>query len=286
MGNESSKSKSPGAKVTSALGIKTGPSQTTIQKHMDNAQKSRILQLKSCGLRSVPPSLHELRDVIRNLELSQNQIKELPPTIGGFSLLKQLHLSENLLSELPDEIGALKNLEVLNLQRNMLTSLPDAIAGCYSLRTLNVSSNKFSQFPMSVCYLASLETLLLEQNTITELPTQVSSLNVSELNLNRNRLNSLNADSLAKCAHLKILRVEENCLAKTEFSMELLSSSTVSIICYSGNVSGTEFSMELLSSSTVSIICYSGNVFQEREFQDLPGYEHYQERFTATRRKM
>ncbi|VDO68986.1 unnamed protein product [Heligmosomoides polygyrus] len=263
MGNESSKSKSSSSKgVASSLGIRAGPSQTTIQRHIDNAQKSRILQLKACGLKSLPPSLNELHEVIRNLELSQNKIKELPPSIGEFTLLKQLHLSENALTAIPDEIGMLKNLEVLNLQSNKLSTLPDSLVGCTSLKTLNISSNSFTRFPVPVCHLMSLETLNLAQNAITELPDQVSSLNASEVNLNQNRLNFLNADALAKCPHLKILRLEENCLAKTEFTVNLL------------------------SHSPVSIISCSGNVFQDREFQDLPGYEDYQERFTATRRKM
>ncbi|EPB77416.1 leucine Rich repeat-containing domain protein [Ancylostoma ceylanicum] len=265
MGNESSKApKGSTGKggVASSLGLRSGPSQSTVQRHIENARKSRILQLKACGLKSMPSALNELYEVIRNLELSQNKIKELPPDIGSFSVLKQLHLSENALTELPDEIGLLKNLEILNLQSNKLSSLPDSIVGCTSLKTLNLSANNFSQFPVPACHLMSLETLVLAQNTITELPDEVSSLNASEVNLNQNRLNYLNADALAKCPHLKILRLEENCLAKTEFTPNLL------------------------IHSTVSIISYSGNIFQDREFQSLPGYEEYQERFTATRRKM
>ncbi|KAK6023164.1 leucine Rich repeat-containing domain protein, partial [Ostertagia ostertagi] len=185
MGNDSSKSKSSGNKgVASTLGIRAGPSQATVQRHIENAQKSRILQLKSCGLKTLPPSLNELHDVIRNLELSQNKIKELPPTIGAFAVLKQLHLSENALSkkeqviqilfeaELPHEIGMLKNLEILHVQSNKLSSLPDSMVGCTSLKTLNVSANSFTQFPVVVCHLMSLETLNLAQNTITELPDE------------------------------------------------------------------------------------------------------------------
>ncbi|PIO63241.1 leucine Rich repeat-containing domain protein [Teladorsagia circumcincta] len=158
--------------------------------------------------------------------------------------------------------GGTSTVSVTTVESNKLSSLPDSMVGCTSLKTLNVSANSFTQFPVVVCHLMSLETLNLAQNAITELPDEVSSLNASEVNLNQNRLNSLNADALAKCPHLKILRVEENCLAKSEFTVNLL------------------------SHSPVSIISYSGNIFQDREFQDLPGYENYQERFTATRRKM
>ncbi|KHJ86178.1 leucine Rich repeat-containing domain protein, partial [Oesophagostomum dentatum] len=215
MGNESSKapkgsSGKSGGGVASTLGLRSGPSQSTVQRHIENARKSRILQLKGCGLKSMPPALNELYEVIRNLELSQNKIKELPLEIGCFTALKQLHLSENVLTHLPDEIGSLKNLEILNLQSNKLSSLPDSIVGCTSLKTLNLSSNSFTRFPVPTCHLMSLETLNLAQNTIEELPDDVSSINASELNLNQNRLNFLNADALTKAPHLKILRVEEN----------------------------------------------------------------------------
>ncbi|KIH51115.1 leucine Rich repeat-containing domain protein [Ancylostoma duodenale] len=227
MGNESSKAPKSSAGKGWRHRLRSGPSQSTVQRHIENARKSRILQLKACGLKSMPTALNELYEVIRNLELSQNKIKELPPDIGSFSVLKQLHLSENALTELPDEIGSLKNLEILNLQSNKLSSLPDSIVGCTSLKTLNLSANNFTQFPVPTCHLMSLETLVLAQNTITELPDEVSSLNASEVNLNQNRLNYLNADALAKCPHLKILRLEENCLAKTEFTPNLLIHSTL-----------------------------------------------------------
>ncbi|KJH44417.1 leucine Rich repeat-containing domain protein [Dictyocaulus viviparus] len=171
MGNESSKTK-PG-KTINSLGLRVGPSQSTIQRHVDNARKSRILQLKSCGLKSIPHALNELQDIIRSLELSQNKIKEIPSSIGQFSALKQLHLSENIISVLPDEIGQLNSLEILNLQSNKLSTLPETIVGCTALKTINISANSFSQFPIAVCYLTSLDTLNLAQNTITALPDEV-----------------------------------------------------------------------------------------------------------------
>lgn len=91
---------------------------------------------------------------------------------------------------------------------------------------------------------------------------QMSFIIASEVNLNQDGLNVLNDDALARALHFKILRVEENCLAKTEFTPSLL------------------------VHSTVSIISHSGNIFQDREFQDLRAYEEFQERFTATRQKM
>jgi hypothetical protein len=68
------------------------------------------------------------------------------------------------------------------------------------------------------------------------------------LNLNENRLHVLN-DRLAQCARLRILRVEENCLAKEQFSPVLL------------------------ANSQLTLIAYAGNLFQDKDFQLLPGFE-------------
>lgn len=85
-------------------------------------------------------------------------------------------------------------------------------------------------------------------------------IKVSDLNLNQNRLNSLK--NIEKCEQLKILRIEENCLSTEAFTREFL------------------------ENSKVSLIAFGGNLFQEKDFQELSGYEEYQKRFTAAKIKM
>ncbi|CAI5443330.1 unnamed protein product [Caenorhabditis angaria] len=264
MGNESSKGgsgKSIGENARKIVG-KSGPSSSTVNKHLEMASKSRILQLKGSGLKRIPDEVENLAEILRNLELSENKIREIPVFLGKFQNLKQLHLANNCIEAIPDEVGYLKNLEVLNIPGNKLAELPDTIAGCTSLKTLDLSSNSFRVFPKAVFAIMALEFLNLNSNQIENLPDEISDLKVIELSLNQNRLQSLNAARLILCPRLKTLRVEENCLEKREFTRELL------------------------ENSEISNITYQGNVFQLKEFQDLQGYEAYQERFTATKRKM
>ncbi|KHN72365.1 Leucine-rich repeat-containing protein 57 [Toxocara canis] len=261
MGNDSSKTRGAHGKRGIGIALKSGPSSTTVQRHLENARKSRILQLKSCGLKTVPEQLNEVHEILRNLDLSDNRIRELPEMIGSFSNLKQLHLSGNQLQSLPDELGMLKKLEVLNAARNLLCSLPESFIGLCSLKVLNLSGNKFVTMPLVLCQLQSLDNLDMSINLLEKLPDEVNGLKASEVNLNQNRLSSLN-ENLARCERLKTLRVEENCLNKKDFCTELL------------------------SNSNISLIAYAGNLFQDKDFQSLPGYEDYQVRFTATKRKM
>jgi Leucine-rich repeat (LRR) protein len=43
---------------------------------------------------------------LRNLDLSVNKIRVLPPTIGTFKVLKTLNLSRNSLAQIPPEFQA------------------------------------------------------------------------------------------------------------------------------------------------------------------------------------
>ncbi|VDN23429.1 unnamed protein product [Gongylonema pulchrum] len=213
-------------------------------------------------MKALPEQLKSVCEILRNLDVSFNKIRSLPTSIGLFTCLRQLHLPSNQVGGLPDEIGLLKQLEILDISNNNLSSVPESFAGLCSLKKLNLSKNRFSQLPIYVCHLAVLDILDMSSNIIESLPDEVRFLKTSELNLNQNRLNSLNMANLIQCENLKILRVEENCLNKNSFSSDFL------------------------KNSNVSLIAYAGNLFQEKDFQNLPGYEEYQARYTATKRKM
>jgi hypothetical protein len=90
---------------------------------------------------------------------------------------------------------------------------------------------------------------------------KASDLSCVELNLSKNRLSDVH-QNLSLCKNLKILRLDENCLQKEAFSKELL------------------------EGSNISLITYAGNLFLEKEFQALPGYNSYEQRFTTTKRKI
>lgn len=89
---------------------------------------------------------------------------------------------------------------------------------------------------------------------------QIGHIYASDINLNNNKLIHLNP-TLVCAKRLKTLRVEHNALPKQAFTKELL------------------------EESALSLIAFSHNHFQQKDFQDLPGYEAYEQRFTANRRK-
>lgn len=127
-------------------------------------------------------------------------------------------------------------MEVLVLDKNGLKTLPVGLfRNLTHLKTLSLASNQLSIFPEDLNTLRHLDAIDLSDNKIRSLPESVGDLQVVELNLNRNQLASLPAN-LSRCARLKVLRVEENCLPVEALTAELLKESQISLLAVEGNL--------------------------------------------------
>ena len=73
----------------------------------------------------------------------------------------QLDLSDNNLSELPAVLFQCLNLEQLNLSQNQLSELPEALGRFIKLRHLNLSQNNLEGLPKSFKELNSLKKLMM-----------------------------------------------------------------------------------------------------------------------------
>ena len=126
-------------------------------------QDAESLSLANLCLRDLPSSLFSLQSV-RNLDISDNPIGDLPVELAALKSLesltandcgllkvpawlkdcpslKRLTLSTNLISELNLEPNQLQNIEALDLSHNLLTVLPDWLSELGSLREFDVSFN-------------------------------------------------------------------------------------------------------------------------------------------------
>ncbi|MGA2914459.1 MAG: COR domain-containing protein [Sedimentisphaerales bacterium] len=129
------------------------------------------------------------------LDLSHNDIKELPAEIWQLTKLTELNLSNNQLSWLPAEIGQLTNLTVLYLYNNQLSSLPTEIGQLTNLTKINISGNQLSSLPAEIGQLKNLTHLDLGSNHLSEIPAEIGKLtNLTVLYLWGNRLSSLPAE--------------------------------------------------------------------------------------------
>ncbi|KAI1295872.1 Leucine-rich repeat-containing protein 57 [Halotydeus destructor] len=233
----------------------------TLKNHLQNAEKTGVFQLSQSSLSEVPSDVLNLKDSCRSLDLSKNKIRTIPSDIGAFCHLRVLNLNDNRLNSIPEQIGNLKSLKTLSLNGNAISAIPTTLNRLESLEVLAIVDNKLTEFPVCIIALKNLITLDLSGNQITEIPDGVDQLRVTELNLDRNRLARI-SESISQCSKLRTLRLEENCLQLTAIPEKLL------------------------TESQVSLITVTGNVFNMREFHKLPGYEKYDERFAAVKKKM
>lgn len=235
--------------------------QATFKKHVQNAERTGVFTLSKQSVNCFPRAIVQLSKTIRSLDLSFNKLKKIPgECIGEFTNLRHLILNNNQIKELPDEIGNLVKLESLILNDNQLVSLPSTLINLTCLKKIDLSSNQLTEFPVLFANAKNLDTIDLSKNKIGNVPDEIDTLNVSELNLNQNRVNKISS-KLAEWPRLKVLRVEENCLT----------------------IDGLP--TELLKNSTVSLISFDGNLFDSKQFQNLDGYDSYLERYTATKKK-
>lgn len=143
----------------------------------------------------------------------------------------------------------------------MITLVPLAYGSLKSLKQIHLSNNQIAVFPSMFAGLTHLDMLDLSRNKITSVPAAAKDLYCTELNLNQNQISSL-AEEIADCSRLKTLRLEENCLQVTAIPVKIM------------------------KNSVISTILVDGNLFNNKQFTELEGYEEYQQRYTAVKKKM
>jgi len=232
-----------------------------LEAHIDTAEHTRCCYLGNMLLREFPKELERIAKLLRTLDLSNNRLHELPALISQFSMLKSLNCDDNRIDQVSDELYKLKRLETLNLGNNRIQTIPPTIGALTALRTINLAGNGIESFPMGLTQCRHLNSVNLARNKISRVPQGMDNFQAMELNLNQNQISSVDK-SIAKCANLKVLRLEENCLDISSFPS-----------C-------------ILSDSNISTLTLDGNLFTMKQFGDLPGYEDYMERYTATKKKM
>jgi len=154
--------------------------------------------------------------LLSTVDLSENQLIEISPSINLCKSMCELNLSGNQLPVLPNEIGALGSLISLNLSHNRLKQLPDSINGLAKLQRLDVRENRLEALPSILNGLVALETLYLSKNLIGKrdpigsLPKSFCSLsNLITCDLSSNQLKRL-PKKIGKLAMLKRLDLHQN----------------------------------------------------------------------------
>ena len=103
------------------------------------------------GLHMLPEELDKYFPNVKDLLLTNNEIKTIPDCVGNLASLQSLHISRNRLETLPATVGQLRNLKGLYCAHNKLTTLPDTLSELSdSLERVDVSHNSIVTLPTAI----------------------------------------------------------------------------------------------------------------------------------------
>lgn len=165
------------------------------------------LDLSVNNLKQLPESFSMLK-YLDTLILTNNYFDSFPASLTKLSLLTYMDFSYNQLAYIPDEIKSLKKLEFLNFNSNKIESFPNGIGGLLSLRQLHAGGNKFQHLPPTFVNLKNLQIADLKDNKLKDFPTELHKLkmlkaldlsgsNIKEISYEINQLTNLESLNLS-----------------------------------------------------------------------------------------
>lgn len=110
------------------------------------------------------------------MDLSGNDIEQLPRRLGALPHLQSLHVAACPLKELNANVCRISSLTELDVSHCELSSLPMELGNLRCLRRLSVHHNSITSLPPSIGRLSRLAELYLNDNRLVALPIEVSHL--------------------------------------------------------------------------------------------------------------
>lgn len=140
------------------------------------------------NLSHFPLEILSLADSLEILDLSNNQLSDLPQAITQLKKLKIIFASNNRFNTLPSVLGQCPMLEMIGFKSNQIQHVPEE-ALPHTLRWLILTDNQISTLPQRLGECLRLQKLALAGNHLTHLPESMSQLHNLELvRISANRL--------------------------------------------------------------------------------------------------
>ena len=163
----------------------------------------------ACGLKAFPEEIITLSDTLEVLDLSGND-----------------------LNELPNSIAKLKKLKIIFFANNNFTTFPKILASCPALSMIGFKSNKITSVPENA-FPPLLRWLILTDNQIKVLPKSIGEVSLLQKCALAGNLIEVLPESMKKCKNLALLRISANKLR--DIPNWLFSLPKLSWVAFAGN---------------------------------------------------
>jgi hypothetical protein len=173
------------------------------------------LDLSNNNLAQLPPEIGQLSRLIV-LNVAFNKLTALPPEFTDLVKLRILNLADNSdLKKVPPEVFELRELTALDLARTNLVEIPPAIEQLSKLTKLHLPRNRLGKLPPEIGHLTRLNSLHVSRNeNLAELPPQIGQLHeLTELHVSNCNLKSLPPE-IKQLRKLAILHLSDNQLTE------------------------------------------------------------------------
>jgi len=163
----------------------------TIQQLQSGELKGSIQIQLSCGLSKFPTELFDLVDTLEILDLSSNELTELPSDFGRFKKLKIAFFSDNKFTVLPKVLADCPSLTMIGFRSNQIVVFPE---NSIPLQTqwLVLTNNQIEILPKSLGECLYLQKVAFAGNKIKELPVEMENCKRLELlRISANQLETL-----------------------------------------------------------------------------------------------
>ena len=150
----------------------SGNQLSALPEDFTRLKKLRILFASNNAFTELPPVLGRMPQLemvgFKACKIAEVPAQSLPP------LLRWLILTDNQIRQLPETLGQRPRLQKLMLACNQLRTLPASLAQCQRLELLRIASNQFEALPESVLDLPQLAWLALAGNPLTQKSEQLA----------------------------------------------------------------------------------------------------------------
>jgi len=235
---------------------------------LTRSRRLRELQLSNNNIRKMGAGVAKLR-LLRTLDLSHNQLNELAPELSEAMRLRELILYGNPLEQAPacareaNTDALFKFLAALNaacrtgvarFNGHDLGTVPLQLLEVRHLHDVDLSANGLSLIPRQISNLAKLRVLNLKDNLLNNVPVELSLCpELHTLNLDRNKFIDI-VPNICGISQLEVLTVTENNV--TTLSCDMANMVSLVMLDLRANPNLSKVSQQLLHENISRLMLY------------------------------